>query len=265
MSEVSLDALRDMPWWGAFKVHDEQVSTWRIGALRIWVTTKPGEWRVHYDQGDDPLDEHALHGTLEDPVPEGAKSMHIASEDTTKGLVVVPQLADRDVVARPEIATVVVRGDTAAFWVTTPVWVRIEAADGACLLDVPTFRPSDTWFGDPTDGELCYASRVAAYTHISRLKFRAARATTRVTVRNHNSVNLTLERLRLPAPSLSLYVDGNGNFWTQDVTITVGQDAPAQISVSSEPPDVEDVRLVQGPRRPSSGNLIVRALSRWLS
>lgn len=270
MTKVALDALKGMPWWGKFELSEAFVEHWRLASLDVWIESKPGEWRVYAASGNDPVDQHAQHERLEsfsppDRAKTGVKTMHVAAGKRSHSLTVIPRLADRDVIARPETATVVVQKDAVDFWVTTPLFVAFDADSGQTVLDIPTFRPSDTWFGDITEGELCYASRVAAYTHVSRLKFSATRAATRVTVRNNLDENLTLERLRIPTPNLSLYVDGDGNFWTQDVTITVGDDEPASIRSSSAPPSVDAVRMVCGPRRPSGGNLFVRALSKLLS
>jgi hypothetical protein len=271
VAKVALDALKNMPWWGKFELSEVLVDHWRLGSLHVWIESKPGEWRVHARSDNDPFDQHAHHERLEtfappDRLDDRVHVTHVAAGKRSHSLTVTPRLADRDVVARPETATVVVQKDAVDFWVTTPLFVSFEADSGQTLLELPTFRPSDTWFGDITEGELCYASRVAAYTHLSRLKFSATRAVTRITVRNNLDENLTLERLRLPTPTLSLYVDEEGNFWTQDVTITVGDDEQASIRSSSAPPAVEGgVRMVCGPRRPSGGNLFVRALSKLLS
>jgi len=45
-------------------------------------------------------------------------------------------------------------GEQASVYVSSPLWVRIETGKPAKLLcELPTFRPSDTWFGPNTISE----------------------------------------------------------------------------------------------------------------
>ncbi|MEZ4461282.1 MAG: hypothetical protein R3E66_16500 [bacterium] len=264
MQQFSIDALKEMPWWGDFQIAMGDTHHWRIGTLSIWVEGREGEWRVHHARGSEPLDEHAQH-TINDGTPTAAASIDIGVSGRAHDLQVVPLLADRDVVARPETTTMVIQQDTTAFFVTTPLFVALRTPEGRTLLELPTYRPSDTWFGDTIEGELCYASRVAAYTSLTRMTHVAARVATKVSVRNLLPGNLTLERLRIPTPNLSLYVDDLNNFWTQDITITVGNDEPPHIRIDAGPPSQAVApRMVCGPRIEGAGNILVRAFSRLL-
>ncbi len=264
MRIVSLEALKDIPWWGTFDLEVDSIGHWRLAGLMLWIEIKLGEWRIHRVPGLDPMDEHASYEVVNE-LPHKVEASHVAVGKRSHAIRVFPLLADRDVVARPETTTIVVQGDSVDFFVSTPLSVSIETADEHKLLELPTYRPSDTWFGDKLGGELCYASQLKAYTHLSRVKFLAARAVTKITVRNLQKTNLTLERLRIPAPNLSLYVDASHNFWTQDVVITVGLDDVPTMRIASGPPkDAEDPVLVSGPRV-EGANLFSRALTRFLS
>jgi len=261
---VSLEALKEIPWWGAFDLVVDTIGHWRLAGLMVWIEAKPGEWRIHRVAGTDPMDEHASYEIV-DSFPLYVDATHVAVGKRSHAIRVLPILGDRDVVARPETTTIVIRGDSIDFFVSTPISASIETPDQFQLMEVPSYRPSDTWFGDKLDGELCYASKLKAYTHLSRVKFRAARAVTKITVRNLQKTNITLERLRIPAPNLSLYLDESNNFWTEDVVLTVGlDDVPSMRIVNGPPKDAVAPRIVVGPRVEGT-NVFVRALSRFLS
>lgn len=264
MNSTSLDALKELPWWGAFKIEDGDVHHWQIGSLQFWIEAKPGEWRIHHCPGSDPHSETASH-RFSDESPVNMAALHIGVSGRQHDVHVVPILADRDMVARPETPTVVIQHDTTDFFVTTPVFVSVQTPEGTPLIELPSYRPSDSWFGDATEGELCYASRVAAYTDLSRLKHLAGRVATKVSVNNRLPRNLTLERFRLPTPHLSLYVDADSNLWTQDIIITIGNEEPPHIRIDPRPPrEATSPRLVVGPRTPAAGNILIRAISRLL-
>ncbi len=76
----------------------------------------------------------------------------------------VPYLPDRPVVVDPESPIRILPDNSALFFVSIPSWIRIFTGtqEKIMLLEVPAEVLSNTWFGDPMEGELCYSLKTLA-------------------------------------------------------------------------------------------------------
>lgn len=260
-----------IPWWGKFEIPEGRGGRWRVGPLGLWIQRGPKEWRIANKREDDPLDQEldwACPVEPEDP-PEKAELVRFGTERSSSDLTLVPALADRSVVARPETPFNLLAGDRITFFVSTPVWIRIQTGEPPRdLLDLPSYRPSDTWFGpSPMEGELCYASRTGARLSLENVPLRPSRAVTTVTLKNGGEDRLVLERINIPVPHLSLFQDAAGSLWTEAVNVERGSDGSlAQVRFEKGPPGhVENPRKVAPPRLESKKNILFRAIGAMLT
>lgn len=211
-------------WWGDFPLDEYQVGRWQIGPTTLSIYRLPGEWRIIYNQGDDPLDP-----TLEIDVPAEVEAIGIDDNvrrymfSQTQNLVTLtPVLADRPLVVRPAIPFAIETREEITLYVSLPMWLQISVAGvPQPLYEVPSFRPSDTWFGDSTlRGELCYAARTPAQLNVSELPKRPYRAIVPILIRNRDEGSLVLDRIKIPVEYLALYSSKETNqFWTQKIIL----------------------------------------------
>lgn len=261
-------------WWGDFEIPEGQAGSWQIGPLALSVQRQPMEWRVAYERAGGALDSTVAVACPVAPeaVVEKGKVLRIVSRHAQNLLHVTPVLADRPLVARPETAFRLLPGEEIALYVSIPLWVRVEIGTQSengrqQILNVATWRPPDTWFGPSTgDGELGYAIRINARLNRENLPVLGHRAITQVVVRNRAQDNLSLVRMNLPVPTLSLYYDADSYLWTQTVMMERDREGKlVQVDIGSGPPkEIRDPQLVSGPREEVQRNILVRALSRLL-
>ncbi len=257
----------DASWWGSFSLEIGQTARWRIGPLDLWVQRHANEWRLVHESSGDPLDESLVRTIpATDVDPDRFEDVQrFAMSGTGSRLTLKPALADRPVISRPSTPFHLPAGEEATVFVSTPVWLgfRVGDGDGKLLRELAVARPSDTWFGPNTrEGELCYTSRTYFVLDRDNLPGLPHRATTAVRILNRADEELTVDRMRLPAPQLGLYATPSGQLWSQDVTYerTEGDDAELRVR-SKRPRSVADASLVAEPRVPVRGNLVVRAFS----
>ncbi len=226
-----------------------------LGTLRCRVHRGRLEWEVEYRYDQDRF--------VRESGDETSRVRFTAGSGVS-GVVVVPSLADRSVVASPVDPIRIPPGAAATLYVSTPVWVRIEtAAGGDVLADLPAQILSDTWFGPDTRvGELAYANETQARMDVDRLPLRPDRVTTPVTLTNAGGEVLAVEHVNLPTPELSVY-EASGRLWTQGVRITThGAGDSGELRLSDGPPShLSGAELRQGPRRQASRESVTRALS----
>jgi hypothetical protein len=256
---------RDARWWGETALPVGGVARVVAGPLRLWARRRAHEWALVTTTGSNGHAGEAERGhpVPEDDVPESGSVHRFSFAQSPAALVLRPVLADRAVVVRPESPLWIPSGERVVLFMSTPVWVGVsvgrpsrqrvarrrgrrpersaeDAVEDVGLIDIPTYRLSDTWFGPSTlVGELCYSSRTAGRLALDELPTRPHRAVTPVTIENLAASSLELRRLVVPIPSLALYADTRSGLWTQGVTLSRETDSDlATARVDTTPPTV---------------------------
>ncbi|MCA9693109.1 MAG: hypothetical protein R3A51_12855 [Nannocystaceae bacterium] len=255
--------------WGQYSLEIGARSRWQIGPLSLWIRRAEAEWRVASLAGDDPLAMTVdYEAACSEPAPPQARRIRCAANSESRTVTLSPALADRPVVVRPEQPVTLQPGDEVVFYVGSQLWLRIDVGEPPrMLVELPTYRLSDTWFGPSTRvGELCYASKTNARTVLAEVPGRPARALTRVRLRNRGRDNLVLERLKMPVGNLALYIGADGHHWTSQLVVQRDEDGvAAEVHVDpSAPEEAGEVSLLAGPRIPTRG-MFKRAMGALIS
>jgi hypothetical protein len=267
---VDNEPARYSPWWGRVDVPEAGCARLELGPLSLHAQNLMREWRLttHHalDSSRANLDRDI--GTHIAP-PEPSREVEVFRFVQTHeegALWLTPRLADRPMVARPEIPISLIGGDEISLFVSTPLWIQIETADThRRLTEIPSLRPSDTWFGpSPREGELCYAMRTRAMLSPKLLQRHPVRAITRVDLKNHAKSPFRIERLNLPIPHLHLYLDEDGLCWTNPVGMErleqTQKQAGGRLRIVAGPPhEAPGASLLGKPRTEMRGGVFVRA------
>lgn len=252
-------------WWGDHKIPEDSAGHWRIGPLDLWVYRSLHEWRIASESSDDSLDQaFAVEVPMAAEIPEEQPNACRFGFRKTKGkLKLVPALADRPLVINPATPFSLPPDEELTIYVSSALWLRLRVDESNHdLLDIPTYRPSDTWFGPSTrEGELCYAGKTSARHQLENLPIRPHRALSAVRVRNLAGSNLSVERLKLPMPNMSLFASEDGQLWTETVTLQREQEGElASLQLGKKPPStISKPRLISGPREQQNKGLLIRA------
>lgn len=261
-------------WWGTFDFEEDDAGRWNVGPSTLWIYRSARSWHlIHLATNDAiadeasiqpprPIDETTL--SLDDLSPE-AELLRFSFQRTDNRCKITPALADRAVVVRPDIPLYILPGEAVTLFVSTPLWMRIEVGAMPRLLhEVPTFRPTDTWFGPSTrEGELCYAVTTVGRLLLSSLPFRLHRAVTPIHVRNRGTDAMHIDRIQLPVQYLSLHEAANHFLWTEAVTLDrqAGGDLAAVRFERHPPAEAGPTKRLRDPRLELHANLIVRTFS----
>ena len=254
--------------------HQFEVGTsmvFRLGPLTVCGTRHAREWRMSRWRDAPPLvprSEFALVEEGDVTVPVDATVSRFAFEKSPSQLRFEPALADRKMVARPELPLFVPSGELVKLFLSTPVWLRVIAGPESgdverVLFEEPIARPSDTWFGDnPTTGELAYASKTHARLSLDEVMWLPQRAVTEVTVVNQSARELALPRLSIPVRSLGVYEGDGGRLWTKSVRLSHSSDGSlAHLTVGSVPAAAGTVVKRSDPRDTVANRNVVRAFA----
>ena len=219
---------QDASWWGELRLGEGEVARWRIGPLELTVCRGADEWQAAWEW--EPARADSQEWALERPerMPEEPAHQERFVVGRTQEVVAVrPALPDRPIVSLPRLPFHLLPERQVTLYVGSPIWVRLEAGEPpAVLRELPSHRPSDTWFGMNTrEGELCYATETRALLNLDNLPVLSRNSVTPVRILNHAPSPLLLERLKLPVPMLTLFSDRKSRLWTQGVTLTRSEES----------------------------------------
>jgi hypothetical protein len=259
-------------WWGSYNLSLNRWGRWRIGPLSLYARPKDHEWHIAFRQHPDPLDSSLQleAGTDSEPDPDTYEFLRYAVDCPDNKLELEPRLGDRPFIVTPEQPLFLLAGQKSLLYVSTIVWIQVKIGDGSgnALLDMPTIRRSDTWFGANTrEGELCYATKTSARTELEAIQARPHRAVTPVEIRNEGTGMLPIEQLRVPVPALSLYTDCDDRLWTDAVCFVreEGQDEAAMTTPEPSAHLPGRRTRIDTPRAPVETGTIVKAFSKLLT
>lgn len=205
-----------------------------IGPLVFWIHRVENElWLTHrhLQEGEDAPEEAG----------DDAEWSRWAMKDAPHHLRILPVFPDRPLVVKPEHPFTLLRRAEARVYTRIPLWVRIEAVDqdrgqGVQLVEIPSERLSETWWGDFMDGELAYWVRTKARPElrIGLLEPHMAMCTLQLT--NRSEDDLRVEKLSLRVEHLSIF-EMDGRLWAEEVHVSYrGEAEGSDITMRDEPP-----------------------------
>ncbi len=253
-------------WWGEFTFSLEQQRCWRIGQRAIILKRLENEWNSWSLETDIESDEDIIVGNSDDLCAiDEAKFGRYLQQGTSDKVLVLPLLADLSVVARPDTPLTLLAGETSRLYVSTPVWFSAQILPkGDRLLDLPFWRPSDSWFGPSTRvGQICYAKYTAARIQLTNIEKRPHRAITPITVVNNHDQPLTIERINVPVTLLHLYADKAHQLWTTGISVHRDRSSDnVELHLDKHAPvEALDSTLISGPRVASEQGILIRSIS----
>lgn len=224
--------------FGRFDLAIGDCLRWQTGPLTLVVARSTGEWRLWRCEASDPDRSDFSLARLPDvpQPPQDAVWERYVTTEADAPLVVAPLLPDRPIVSRPRDVVFVPPGETVRVFVSVPLWLGLSAGRRP-LTEIPTHRPSDTWFGPSTvEGQVCYALRTRFRLEAHAEPAPAWRAVVAVTVRNEDEAAPAMQRLNVPVPLLALFRGADGRFWSESVTIIRESGETAQLRLGEAPP-----------------------------
>ncbi|MBM4163359.1 MAG: DUF432 domain-containing protein [Lentisphaerae bacterium] len=261
------DALSEM--WVPQTLEPGKIHAPRIGPLQLWLAHRGDE--LHLAAGlIDETDARAEAAPAQPAEADVAAWRRWVCGSRPIQIALEPRLPPRPVIVRPAMPVTVLPGEEVAFFVSIPIRVAVlcvrDGGEPREVCEEPSVLLSNSWFGPPIEGELCYAVKTHARRHLDELRHDAHLAVCPVTIQNADSHSLTFERLCLRTQSLGIYA-GTHHLWTNRGTLVYrGDDHPANITFETTPPPYDRARrLVAEPRKPHKQSRMMRAFGTFKS
>lgn len=163
-----------------------------------------------------------------------------------------PMLPDHPVVIKPDTALSILPDKTLHAFIQVPLVMLISGGSAKRkhpMMEVSYSDLSRSWFGDPDSGEIAYFLESSFITESEKCRTDGSVICCPVSVSNRSNQLLTLERMILRVPLLSIY-RGKERLYANKTKINFrGQDQISQISYGKSAPDLEPLLQPLSPPR----------------
>lgn len=244
--------------WGHHRIVGEDPLIARIGALSVAVQVRGDEIWVSHDGG----------ASSEVPPPhpvDPPEWSRWAAAGIPEGIEILPVLPDRPLVLQPEKPFHLLPGARARIYVRVPVWVqlRIPGQRGIPLRELPALILSDTWWGNFTEGELCYWLHIGARRTAPPEIFAPDRIICPVELTNQAREDLPVEKILLRCEHLTVF-RGSHSLWSDEVLVRYrGEEVGSVLEMSGKaPPEAAQATSLAPPRTPPARSLTARTFAR---
>jgi hypothetical protein len=222
-----------------------------LGSLHLWIHRGEMEWYIAHETESE-NGERCSVSISDAPFTPDRDWTRWILDGQIERIQFKPQLPDRPLIVRPEMPMCLMPKQTVRFFVGIPIWLAITFGGGSGqMIEVPTMALSKSWFGQFTEGELCYAMKTTAKMHQDDLFTGAHRAVFPLEVRNASPEKLNFERLCLRPQYLNIF-QGTTRLWTSKGRVSYrGEDHWSRFVYSSRAPEFDRPAHLLGKARES--------------
>ncbi len=247
--------LSGMAIWDRLEIAQRQCVLWRFPTRELYVERIDIEWHILALGGNGTESETCRSFIERAGKPVSSAWRHVLNRD---GSLVqpLPVLPDRPLVVRPDRSLTLLPGESSLFFLEIPVWFRLSLAGERRIriFEEPIAVLSNTWFGDPVNGELCYALATRLHQGIESVDPCPYRTLCPLSISNDSDTDLVFDKICLHAENLSVFKSPS-RLWTNRLNVIFkGTEQTTQIQVLDTPPDFESpVVLAADARQQAEG------------
>jgi hypothetical protein len=235
-----------MKFWQPEKISDQSCYSATLGPLQIWLDKDLSELKISESRlADSEMSQNGWE-MLSKPLekcqkPDSTNWMRWIVPEGEMIIKFVPVMPDKPVVVRPESPIQILPGSRALFYVSIPLWLRITTKKDVTLTEIPTLPLSNTWFGEPLTGELCYAVKSKAITNFEHRQVKISTAICPISIENFSPRNFVFQRLSVHTEFLNVYA-GLKHLWTNRLEVRIeGDEQRSLIDFSETAPEIEKI------------------------
>ncbi|MFY9151514.1 MAG: DUF432 domain-containing protein [Prolixibacteraceae bacterium] len=247
-------------FWTKYTFAVNQTRLFKIGYSEVFIRHIQNGWLIKSKKTDSEFAELEVEEVA--GIDDDSDVLHFHT-GKSHDLIVIPALPEKSVVFRNNKNLKITAGEATNLFLRVPVNLQFyfqEVKDENRMLDLPTKRLSDTWFGEIDSGEPAFSIGSNYDKSFADVKAMDWEAILSVEIINNTSGSLDLQRLILHVEEFHLYLK-NKQLLTNYATIEFkGQEQAGSVnlSVRKEIHGEKPVQLAK-PRNSDTRNLLRRS------
>lgn len=205
--------MRDLrQFWGTRRLAEDRLALVRFGSLRFWLARAEREWALASEVSES-SDVADIAQVPSDVLPDSLTWVRTLFKEAPRDFRIIAVVPDRPIVVGPSDEMQLPAGERVDVYCKLPIGLEVQVEAGKEWIPVGRIeheRLSDTWFGTPTAGELCYSLREPLALSADALSSRADGILFHVQIENRDKAVLRLGAVCLRPSLTRLYCGGEG-------------------------------------------------------
>lgn len=192
--------------------------------------------------------------------PADLQTIRIVSKRTEPVIRFRPVLGSMPLVVEAETPLLIMPKCSALVFVNIPLHIQLTTGTdfSTVLNEIPSVKLSKTFFGPPTDGDLCLALKTAAVRDKDLLLKKPNRAGCAVKIINNSNEFLEFSKLCINTENLGIYL-GKNRLWTNRVLISFyGHERTSEVHHKNGPPGLDKNEIELVAETPYSGENFIK-------
>ncbi len=244
--------------WGKYNIDTDKSYVCAVGKKKIFIKKRNKEWLLH--EGSKELSNGCEFVSCDTSEME---DWNVVVADKNNTINILPSLPNLPVVVRPQYSFKLLPAMHIELFVNIPVWVQFYAGiqkKENLLADIPVMQLSNTWFGDPDNGSLCYSLPGNIYSHLLPDQIPSYMAVCTLKIFNDASTTLDFQRLLLQLDAVNLYLS-NGVLYTNEIKVKFkGENQVSDFMISKQTPSfVQNAKHLAHPRNTDKDGVLKKS------
>ncbi len=223
--------------WQEIELNSKEMYHLKIGELNVWMRNPDQEFYLAYE-----------YQKVENTFPEASSEVSEKAVwnrwtigSAFSRVKIEPLMPDLPLVIKPESNIHLKPQASCRIFVRVPLWVRISLPeismeDKRNIIELPSVVLSKTWFGEYTEGQLCYWISSSARSEYSPDPARPYLAIISILLTNKSPEELSAEKILIESRRLSLFAKEH-QLWTNEYRMNFrGIANLSQVDISKRPP-----------------------------
>lgn len=246
--------------WGNRSLAEDSVQYINFGELHFWMKLRNEEVWIAYTYSDE-----LKQKPCSEKPPKGVEWSRWAHKNCSAEITVSPVFPDKPLVVHSEYSLKISPETQIQIYSRIPIWIRISLAHNQYqLIEMPAIKLSRTWFGIPTEGELCYHALTKARRDLSEVEKKPFLVSCPIKIINKSNEELTFTHFCFRVERLSMYLHEH-ELWADETQIIYqGEDLHSDVIMTGKlPAGITKKQLLTKPRKHVKKSLATRTFRRF--
>lgn len=247
-----------MDLWEDISLDESVTYRWRLGKVELYVKVSGKDLYIGHNYSEQKSETEVA---VESSEPQGLKWLRFILPDNKRTVRLRPALPDRPVIAEAGETIRILSKQKTHFFIPIPFWIKLYLVGGKEQLfyEVPTVKLSNTWFGPPESGALCYAYAVDFYSELQSALSEEI-AVVPLSINNSSNSFFDLKKAAIYGNYLNIY-RGKKGLLTNVETINYFSEDRVTFELGSKKPLIEEeLELFIKAREPFNSSIIKKSV-----
>lgn len=229
--------------WQPLVLNNQETISVHIGHLELYIAKEDNELFIASSHVAKAVSDYCIQRDLERSADLEWKSWILP--DGQSQLQLVPILPDRPVVTRPEMPIYLSPKQSVQFYVEIPVFIQVQLLDRQKVIcEIPTTILSNTWYGTPVEGELCYSLHTCLKQDHNKVLPDYHRVISPVQINNKSDDIFEVCRICINVKYQNIY-QGLKRMWANGGKVSyLGDNTWSQLTYVKTPPALEECDII---------------------